>query len=68
MTKADYQFEILQLLTLYYDNDRDKALQVYRNPHHMFRDKTGLRRSMEEVVESGNGREVLNFLEMILDG
>ena len=66
MDNIDYQYEILQRLTRYYDNNRDRALEKYREKHGHFRDHMGLRLSMEEVVDSGKGEEVLNFLEMVL--
>ncbi len=65
MTEAEYQFEILRILTQYFSS-RKKALEVYKSPHLFFRDYTGLKRSMEEVVEMGNGEEVMNFLDMVL--
>ena len=66
MDKDEYKYDILGILTRYYDNDRDRALEIYTNKHNFFRDHLGTRMTMEEVVENGNGEEVLNFLDMVL--
>ena len=59
----DYKAEILQIISHYFKNEK-KALTWYDTPHKLL-DDTG--KSPKDMVDSGRGEEVLNWIKMVLD-
>lgn len=56
--------EILNLISMHYDKNQEKALTWYNTPHKILSDYG---KSPKQIVEEGRGKEVLEWLKMVLD-
>lgn len=59
----NYEEQILSLMTHYYLSEK-KAKEWYTKPHRILSDRNY---SPKEMVDAGNGEEVLKWLKMILE-
>ena len=62
MDKKEYEINILQLVEAYYYS-REQALKWYDEPHRLIDVEN--KRTPRQMVENGDGKMVLDWLEMI---
>jgi predicted metal-binding protein len=62
---GSYENQILNIMELYY-HSKDKALEWYKRPHNLLSDWKH-KESPEDMVKAGKGKQVLDFIKMVLD-
>ena len=55
--------QILSIIKGYYNNSQRAAIMWYNKPHRLLSDK---QETPKEMVESGRGKEVLNWIQTVL--